>query len=127
MRSENGEYSPTKAKALLDVFGYVDRNGDGWRERPDGTPLILEMASETDGNSRQYDELMQRNMKEIGLRIRFKVAQWPENAKAARAGKLTWAIDLSACSRTEIPGSSTWARTRDLRINRHRLGSEGYY
>ena len=88
MRSENGEYSPTKAKALLDVFGYVDRDGDGWRERPDGTPLILEMATETDGNSRQYDELMQRNMKEIGLRIRFKVAQWPENAKAARAGKL---------------------------------------
>jgi len=88
MRSENGEYSVTKAKALLDIFGYLDVNGDGWRERPDGTPLTLEMASKTDGNSRQYDELMQRNMKAIGLRIRFKVAQWPENAKAARAGKL---------------------------------------
>ena len=27
------------------------------------------------------------------------------------------AIDLSACSPTKISGSSTWARTRDLRIN----------
>ena len=23
-------------KALLDIYGYVDRDGDGWRELPDG-------------------------------------------------------------------------------------------
>ena len=28
-----------KAKALLDLYGYVDRDGDGWREQPDGSPL----------------------------------------------------------------------------------------
>ena len=35
-RSEMGEYDPAKAKALLDTYGYLDRNGDGWRELPDG-------------------------------------------------------------------------------------------
>ena len=30
------DYDPARAKALLDLYGYVDRNGDGWRERPDG-------------------------------------------------------------------------------------------
>ena len=30
-----------KAKALLDMFGYVDRDGDGYREMPDGSPLEL--------------------------------------------------------------------------------------
>ena len=37
---------------------------------------------------------------------------------APRAEKSAQAIDLSACPGTEISGSSTWARTRDLRINR---------
>jgi ABC-type transport system substrate-binding protein len=31
-----------RAKALLDLYGYVDRDGDGWREQPDGQPLVLE-------------------------------------------------------------------------------------
>ena len=39
------EYNPAKAKALLDTYGYVDRDGDGWREQPDGSPLVLEKAS----------------------------------------------------------------------------------
>ena len=43
-RSENGVYGPARAKALLDLYGYVDRDGDGWRELPDGKPLVLEYA-----------------------------------------------------------------------------------
>jgi ABC-type transport system substrate-binding protein len=37
-RSEMSEHDPAKARALLDLYGYVDRNGDGWREQPDGRP-----------------------------------------------------------------------------------------
>ena len=33
------DYDPPRAKALLDMCGYVDRDGDGWREQPDGRPL----------------------------------------------------------------------------------------
>ena len=33
-RSENGEYDPARSKALLDTYGYLDRDGDGWRELP---------------------------------------------------------------------------------------------
>ena len=35
------EYDPARAKALLDLYGYVDRDGDGWRDMPDGSPLVL--------------------------------------------------------------------------------------
>ncbi len=31
------EYSVAKARALLDMFDYLDRDGDGYREMPDGT------------------------------------------------------------------------------------------
>ena len=37
----NTKYDPAGAKALLDKFGYVDRDKDGWRDLPDGKPLVL--------------------------------------------------------------------------------------
>jgi ABC-type transport system substrate-binding protein len=96
-RSENGEYSPAKARALLDTYGYVDRDGDGWREQPDGQALLLECATQPDGLSRQRDELLKKDMDAIGVRVVFKPAKWPENLKAARAGKLMmWRVGSSA-------------------------------
>ncbi len=37
------EYNPTKAKALLNDAGYVDQDGDGWRDMPNGDPLELKL------------------------------------------------------------------------------------
>ncbi len=96
-RSEMSEFNPARAKALLDAFGYVDRNGDGWRERPDGTPLLLEMATQPDQLSRQLDELWRKAMTAIGIDMQFKSAKWPENLKNSRAGKLMmWRVGWSA-------------------------------
>ncbi len=96
-KSEMSEYSPARAKALLDMYGYVDKDGDGWRDMPDGSPLVLRMANQPDSTSRQYSEQWRRCMNAIGLRIEFEIAQWPENLKAARAGKLMmWQLGGSA-------------------------------
>jgi ABC-type transport system substrate-binding protein len=96
-KSEMGDYDPARAKALLDLYGYVDRDKDGWRELPDGKPLTIEMASQPDDLTRKFDELWKKNLTAIGIRIVFKPAQWPENLKAARAGKLQfWQLGTSA-------------------------------
>jgi len=96
-RSEMSEFSPARAKALLDLAGYVDRNGDGWREQPDGSALVLEMATQPDQLSRQLDEQWKKSMTAIGVRIDFKPAKWPENLKNSRAGKLMmWRVGWSA-------------------------------
>ncbi len=87
-KSEMNEYSPARAKALLDMYGYADRNGDGWRELPDGRPLVLRKATQPDGQSRALDEQWRRDMTALGIRIEFEPAKWPENLKAGRAGKL---------------------------------------
>jgi ABC-type transport system substrate-binding protein len=98
-KSEMGEYSPTRAKALLDVYGYADRNGDGWRELPDGKPLVIEMGTQPDQLTRKFDELWKKNMAAVGIQLRFKPAQWPENLKTARAGKMMfWMLGSSAAS-----------------------------
>jgi len=96
-KSEMGDYDPARSRALLDLYGYVDRDGDGWREQPDGQPLVIEMASQPDDLTRKFDELWKKNLTAIGIRIEFKPAQWPENLKAARAGKVQfWQLGSSA-------------------------------
>jgi ABC-type transport system substrate-binding protein len=87
-KSEFSDHDLPRAKALLDLFGFVDRDGDGWRDMPDGSPLVLRMATEPDQRSRQFDELTKKDLDALGVRVSFEIAQWPENLKAARAGKL---------------------------------------
>ncbi|MBF8436205.1 ABC transporter substrate-binding protein [Halanaerobiaceae bacterium Z-7014] len=38
------EYDIEKAKEILDAAGYVDENGDGWRQMPNGDNIELELA-----------------------------------------------------------------------------------
>jgi ABC-type transport system substrate-binding protein len=96
-KSEMSEYNLPRAKALLDLHGYVDKNGDGWREQPDGKALVLEYATQPDQVSRQLIELWKKNMDALGVRIEFKTAKWPENLKSSRAGKLMmWGVGWSA-------------------------------
>ncbi|WP_343629050.1 ABC transporter substrate-binding protein [Roseateles sp.] len=96
-KSEMSLYDPARAKALLDLYGYVDKDGDGWREQPDGKPLVLESLTTPEQFQRQIDEIVQKNLAAIGVRLVFKTAQWPENLKALRAGKYQiWSLATSA-------------------------------
>ena len=95
-KSEMGVFDRGRAQALLDVNGYLDRDGDGWREQPDGTPLTIEYATQPDDLSRQLITQWKKNMDAIGVRMVFKTAKWPENLKASRAGKLMmWGVAWS--------------------------------
>ena len=52
-KSEMSDFNLARAKSLLDLHGYVDRDGDGWRDHPDATPLVIEYASQPDQQSRE--------------------------------------------------------------------------
>ncbi len=86
-------YDPVAARALLERFGYKDRDGDGYREAPDGKSLALEMWSPPTSLYRQADELWKKNMDAIGLRIIFKKDRVPELRKMARLGKIPMRYD----------------------------------
>jgi len=86
-------YDPGTAKALLDRFGYKDRDGDGWRELPDGRPFVLSMGSTPSGRDRERDELWTKSMAAIGIHVDFVKQKWPDLLKMARAGQLqTWSV-----------------------------------
>jgi ABC-type transport system substrate-binding protein len=107
-RSEHGEFNPAKAKALLDLYGYVDRNGDGWRDMPDGSPLVLKKATTPDQVNRAIDEQYLRNMKAIGIRMEFITGKFQEHLKAARNGKLQmWLLGTLAA---DPDGQGTFQR-----------------
>lgn len=96
-RSEG--YDPRKARALLDTFGYVDRDGDGWREQPDGSPLLITISTQPDQASRQLNELQRKDYAAIGIRTEFKAAKWPENLRNVRAGNfMVWGVGSSAAA-----------------------------
>ena len=127
-RSENGQYSTARAKALLDMYGYVDKDGDGWRDLPDGSPLLLEKATQPDQQSRQLDEQWRRDMTALNIRIEFLPAKWPENLKSARAGKLMmWGLGSLAADpdglgafekyHSKQIGSSNYARFKNARLD----------
>jgi ABC-type transport system substrate-binding protein len=81
-------YDPAAARALLDRFGYRDRDGDGYRELPDGKPLTIVIGSTTDADARVSDELWKRSMDAIGIRTTFLKNKWPELNKMSEAGQL---------------------------------------
>jgi ABC-type transport system substrate-binding protein len=87
-RTVMAEYDPARARALLDTYGYADRDGDGWRETPQGEPLTLEIASTSTQRDRSQNELWKKYMTAIGVRTSFLIAQWPELLKQSLAGKL---------------------------------------
>jgi peptide/nickel transport system substrate-binding protein len=82
------KFDVASAKALLGKFGYTDRDGDGFREQPDGKPLLLKMASGTSAQDRESEELWKRSLNGIGLRVDFIKQKWPDLLKAARLGQL---------------------------------------
>ena len=82
------KFDVAAAKALLHKFGYIDRDGDGFRELPDGKPLTLKMASSTSAQDREFDEFWQRSLTALGIRVEFLKQKWPDLLKAARLGQL---------------------------------------
>lgn len=93
LETEAQVYDPAAARALLDRFGYKDRDGDGYRELPDGRPLTLTLWSTPTSAARQGNELWRRNMAAIGVRIVFQQGRVPELRKMARLGKIQMRSD----------------------------------
>ena len=104
-RTTANEYDVSKAKALLDMFGYVDRDGDGWREMPDGSPLAINFSSTPTARDAQFDELWKRSLDDIGVRLNVVKGKWPDILKAARVGKVQfWQLGGTA----SMPDADTW-------------------
>jgi ABC-type transport system substrate-binding protein len=129
LKSEMSDFDPARAKALLDMYGYIDHDGDGWREQPDGSPLVLTRNTESNSLSRAVDELWDKALRAVGIKLQLKIQQWPENLKAAQSGRFQmWPVGSTAASpngqeslqRLYGPagGTQNLSRMKDARFDR---------
>lgn len=60
-------HDPNKAKALLDQVGLKDANGDGVRDKPDGSPFSIPLL--TSSSDIQTAQLVSENLRDVGLKV----------------------------------------------------------
>jgi ABC-type transport system substrate-binding protein len=86
------EFDSSRAKALLDMFGYLDRDGDGWREQPDGRPLTINYKYNAGSQEqRQLAELWSKSMSNVGIRIDATAVQFADLLNDKRVGNFQMA------------------------------------
>lgn len=98
MRSEMGEYDLARANAILDTYGYARTNGQ-WRNLPDGKPFVIPILATPDQLTRNIDEIIKKSMDQMGIRVTFDTAKWPDQLKKTMAGTYSvWYLGESANS-----------------------------
>jgi oligopeptide transport system substrate-binding protein len=97
-RHHEQDYDPARAVALLDLYGWVDHDGDGWRDRPDGQPLVIDYLHSTGATAREAAGLWEKSMRRIGIRLVARGVQFSDQLRDRKAGKYmiaaaAWAAD----------------------------------
>jgi peptide/nickel transport system substrate-binding protein len=80
------EHDLAKAEALLEEAGWVDSDGDGIREK-DGQPLKLETYLMGWGYVPEVAQLLQAQLKDVGIEMESQVVAYPAALEAAREEK----------------------------------------
>lgn len=93
------EYDPDRANALLDEMGLADSDGDGFRERADGSNLTLELQFSNQGGPVKLHELTKDYWEDVGIRTNLKEVTSDEYREQGAANDLdivTWKYDGTA-------------------------------
>lgn len=93
-RLRENEFDPARARALLDLFGYVDKDGDGWRDLPDGKPFTIEYKWYATGEeNRQTAALWVKSMAAIGIKMEAKAEQFSDLLRDRKVGKFQFSMN----------------------------------
>jgi len=63
------EYDPDKANELLDASGFIDKDGDGLREMPDGSKLQIPLTPSPNPKFIRTAEVISRQLRDVGLDV----------------------------------------------------------
>ncbi len=80
-------YDIDLANKLLDRFGY-QRGADGFRNMPNGTPLLLNIHGQQTSTDKIFAEIWKRGLDQLGVRAKYSFSNFADNLKAAQECKL---------------------------------------
>ncbi len=78
-------YDVERARALLEEAGWVDSDGDGFREK-DGQPLRLDMVLQSWDQIAPLGEVLQAQMRDLGIQVDAELLSFPGQLEVAAAG-----------------------------------------
>lgn len=89
-------YDPDAAIALLDEAGYVDVNGDGFRENPDGSPIDFDIHVVNGWTDWvQTVQMITEYLGEVGIKANTKTVDWSVYDSALKEGTYQASINWS--------------------------------
>jgi peptide/nickel transport system substrate-binding protein len=103
-------YEPDTAAGLLDDIGVVDTDGDGLRERPDGTPLEL-IVSVNSGDTQSIDamDLVKEDWEAVGIKATIAPDEWSVFSQNVLAGEVMIRAWGSAAAWGLVSAPPVWA------------------
>ncbi|MGJ8533898.1 MAG: ABC transporter substrate-binding protein [Alphaproteobacteria bacterium] len=82
------EFAPDEANSLLDEVGLADADGDGFRDLPNGDPLVLNLQFATQGIAGQVVELVGQYWSNVGIKTTVKEVTPDEYRSAQSSNQL---------------------------------------
>ncbi|MDJ0631218.1 MAG: ABC transporter substrate-binding protein [Rhodobacter sp.] len=82
------QHDPDMANALLDEIGMADTDGDGFRELPNGDPIVLNLQFATQGIAGEVVELMGQDWADVGIQTTVKEVTPDEYRSAQSSNQL---------------------------------------
>jgi peptide/nickel transport system substrate-binding protein len=67
------DFSPDRARALLDEAGWTDHNGDGWRDKDGVTMRVVFQTTANDPARQRTQEIVRDNLKAIGVDVSLNI------------------------------------------------------
>lgn len=91
-----GEYNPDKARELLDEAGYVDADGDGYRDLPDGGELSFDIQVVNGWTDWvQTVQMVTEYLDEVGIQANVNAVEWGVYDTSLKEGDYDAAINWS--------------------------------
>jgi peptide/nickel transport system substrate-binding protein len=110
------------AASLLTVRGWVDRNGDGFRERGNTALAFRILLPATSGIRKQYGRLLQEQFRAIGARVELDEVEGPVFGQRTQAGRFdaylgAWSTDVSPSGLAEQWSRSAFGGSNHVRYD----------
>jgi peptide/nickel transport system substrate-binding protein len=95
------KYDPEAAKAALEEAGYVDADGDGWRDMPDGLPIAFKVQVVNGWTDWVTSvQIMSQNFQDIGLNSTIDVLDYGVWINNLQTGNFDTSIGWSTAANT---------------------------
>ena len=94
--SKNSTYNPDLAMEKLDAAGYIDQNGDGFRQLPNGENINIDIEVVNGWTDWvQTAQLVTEMFEDVGVRSRVKIVDWSVYDKNLKEGTYEMSINWS--------------------------------